>query len=143
MKFDKNSTDQGIGNYLIYYEKIFKDYIIKSDNFGPVITIGWNKRENITFDSKNNILNFRGEVAYVIHQYDRHKEILMKIQEKFLYKFFVCYNNYIEKNEIRINKTNSSFHTNKNMLNYDYYKNIINILITFEFLTIFFSLKKT
>jgi hypothetical protein len=76
--------------------------IIKSDNFGPVMTIGWNKRENITLDSNDNILNFRGEVAYVIHQYDRHKDLLMKIQEKFLYKFFVCSNNYNEKNDMRI-----------------------------------------
>lgn len=142
MKFDKNSTDQGIGNYLIYFEKIFKDYIIKSDNFGPVMTIGWNKKENITLDSNDNILNFRGEVAYVIHQYDRHKDISMKIQEKFLYKFFVCSDNVIKKNEIIINKTNNSFHINKNMINYDYYKNIINVLITFEFLTIFFFIKK-
>ena len=33
------TTDQGIVNYLFYYEKIFKDNIIKSDNYGPIMTI--------------------------------------------------------------------------------------------------------
>ena len=121
VKFDKNSTDQGIGNYLIYYEKLFNDCLIISSNYGPVITIGWNKRENITLDSNDNILNFRNEIASVIHQYDRHPDILMKIQKKFSYKF--------KEGEI-------------NLRSDDYYKNIINILLFSILIIIFFLMKK-
>ena len=84
LKSNHNSTDQGIGNYLFYYEKIFKEYLIKSDNFGQVITIGLTPRENIYLDSNNNILNFKGEIASVIHQYDRKPDIISKINSKFL-----------------------------------------------------------
>ena len=84
LKTNTNSTDQGIGNYLFYYEKLFEEYLIKSDNFGSVITIGLTPRENINLDSKNNILNFKGEIASVIHQYDRKPDIISKINDKFL-----------------------------------------------------------
>lgn len=67
--FNKNSTDQGICNYLFYYEKFLNDCLIKSDNFGPVMTIGANKKSDIHLDSNDNILNFKGEIASVIHQY--------------------------------------------------------------------------
>ena len=60
-------VEQGIGNYMFYYEKIFNDSIIKSDNYGPVITIGRSIRENIFLDSENNILNYAGDIAGVVH----------------------------------------------------------------------------
>lgn len=56
--FNNNSTDQGIGNYLFYFEKFLNDFIIKSDNFGPVMTIGFTNISNIHLDSNYNILNF-------------------------------------------------------------------------------------
>ena len=142
IEFDKNSTDQGIGNYLIYYEKIFNDYIIKSDNYGPVITIWWNNMENIRIDSNNNILNFRGEVASVIHQYGRYFQIEMIIQEKFLYKMFDRFDNFANKNNLKINKSNNTLQTTKKILNDDYYLNIINILIIIQFLITLFLVKK-
>ena len=83
--FNNNSTDQGIGNYLFYYEKFFKDYIIKSDNFGPVITIGFTIFSNIQLDSNYNILNLKGEIASVIHQYYGKKNVTKKVIDKFLY----------------------------------------------------------
>lgn len=78
----KHPVDQSIMNYLIYYEKKFKEYMIFSDNFGPVITLGLTKREYINIDIENNILNFNGKVASIVHQYDRHKDILNLIFEK-------------------------------------------------------------
>ena len=78
-----NAIEQGIGNYLFYYEKIFKDCLIKSDNFGPIMTIGLTKRNNIIFDSKQNILNFRGEIASLVHQYDRKPDIVKIIINRF------------------------------------------------------------
>ena len=56
--------------------------MIFSDNFGPVITLGLTKREYINIDIENNILNFNGKVASIVHQYDRHKDILNLIFEK-------------------------------------------------------------
>ena len=77
------AIEQGIGNYLIYYEKILKDFIIKSDNFGPIMTIGITKSSNINLDSNDNILNFMGEIASVIHQYDRKHDIMKMVSKKF------------------------------------------------------------
>ena len=81
---NKNSTDQGIGNYLFYYEKVFNGSFIKSDNYGPVMTIGRTKRANIELDANQNILNFGGEIAAVVHQYDRKLDIVTIIKNKFL-----------------------------------------------------------
>lgn len=77
--------DQAICNFLIYHEKIFnRSSIIKSENKdGPVMTIGISKLENIHLDLKNNILNEKGKIAAVIHQYDRKCDILKKIKVKF------------------------------------------------------------
>ena len=85
VRFNKNSTDQGIGNYLFYYEKFLNDYLIKSDNFGPVMTIGATKKSDIHLDSNDNILTFKGEIASVIHQYYGKKNITKKICKKYLY----------------------------------------------------------
>ena len=60
------AADQSVVNYLIYHEKILKDSLkIISDEFGPVMTIGLTKRKNINLDSKNNILNYKGQVASI------------------------------------------------------------------------------
>ena len=75
--------DQAIGNYLIYYEKVLKDYIIKSDNFGPVMTLALSKRCNILVDKDNRILNFGGQIASIIHQYDRKLDIKMSIINRY------------------------------------------------------------
>ena len=84
-KLIKNQTsiEQGIANYIFYYEKMFNNCLIKSDNYGPVMTIGLSKTENVTVDSQDNILNFKGEIAAVIHQYDRKKNITMKVINKY------------------------------------------------------------
>jgi len=69
LKTNTNSTDQGIGNYLFYYEKLFEEYLIKSDNFGSVITIGLTPRENINLDSKNNILILKVKYHMAIYNF--------------------------------------------------------------------------
>ena len=80
--FPKN-IEQGIANYLFYYENIFKDCIVKSDNYGPVMTIGLTKPKDIILDPNNNILNFKGEIASVVHQYDRKSELMIKVISKY------------------------------------------------------------
>ena len=84
-KFLANKVrDQAVGNYLIYHDKLFKNSIKKSDNKnGPVMTIGITKRENIKLDNNNNILNEELKVAAVVHQYDRKKDILKILMNKY------------------------------------------------------------
>lgn len=96
-----NSIEQGIANYLFYHEKLFRDYLVKSDNYGPVMTIGLTERSNINLDSKRNILNFNGKIAAVVHQYDRKKYIVRIIKRKFCPKLkpFISINvNFPKKN---------------------------------------------
>lgn len=114
-----NSIEQGIANYLFYHEKFFSDYLVKSDNYGPVMTIGLTERSNINLDSKGNILNFNGKIAAVIHQYDRKKDIVRIIIKKFcpqILKPFISNNdNFVNKDEINIgiNKAIKNNYTGK------------------------------
>ena len=78
------SVDQTILNYLIYVENILKNRtIIFSDEYGPVLTLGLTKRNKIKLDSENNILNFNNQIASIVHQYDRHKDIKKIIKQKY------------------------------------------------------------
>ena len=80
----KKVIEQAVLNYIIYHDKMFNDCIIKSENKdGPIMTIGIAKREDITLDNNDNILNGKGDIAAVIHQYDRKKDILVKIKNKY------------------------------------------------------------
>ena len=78
-------TDQGVANYLISHDKLFNDCLVKSDNDeGRIMTIGISNKENFKFDSENNLKNYKkGEIAAVVHQYDRHKEFTKIVKDKF------------------------------------------------------------
>ena len=81
-----NVIEQAVGNYIIYYEKKFNDCLVKSTNKdGYIMTLARTKRENIILDSKNNILNGKGEIAAVIHQYDRKSDIVKKMINKYIF----------------------------------------------------------
>ena len=133
LEFNTNSTDQGVANYLFYYEKIFNDCLIKSDNFGPVMTIGLSENKNIILDNQNNVLNFKGEIASVVHQYDRKPHIVMRIINKLLYFYNKKINNEFNKIKqshiMKENKTKSI--------------NTIKFLSFLECLTIILLLKKS
>ena len=78
------ALDQSVVNYLIYNENILGNCKkISSDEYGPVITLGLTNRKNIVLDTKNNILNYNGQIASIIHQYDRHPDIKKIIKEKY------------------------------------------------------------
>ena len=83
VKPKKRVVDQGGANYLIYYKKYFNDCIIKGDNHGFVMTIGLTHRKNVFLDNDNNILNFDGKVAAVVHQYDRKKRYIERLKTKY------------------------------------------------------------
>ena len=78
------SVDQTMLNYLIYVENILNNRkIIFSDEYGPVLTLGLTKRNKINLDSDNNILNFNNQIASIVHQYDRYKDIKKIIKQKY------------------------------------------------------------
>ena len=91
--------DQPVLNYFVYYLKKYKDFIIYSNNSGPVMTIGCSHRENISIDSDGNLLNYKGEIPALIHQYDRFPDILKKIKKK--------YGHHIDKSINGINNENN------------------------------------
>ena len=133
---NKTSIEQGIANYIIYYEKKFKNYLIKSDNYGPIITIGLSKPESVIVDSEDNILNFKGEIAAIIHQYDRKKNITMKILNKYCPELI-----YYQKEINEINEYNQNVKYNQikyiNKIN----KIRIHFFIFFYFFTIIIAIK--
>ena len=67
--------DQCIANWLIYHEKMFANNLVPSGNpDGPVITLGLTKPKDIRIDSQGIIRNTNGEIAAVVHMYDRHRK---------------------------------------------------------------------
>ncbi|MBQ7577462.1 MAG: hypothetical protein IJT21_04235 [Synergistaceae bacterium] len=77
-------SDQPTANWFVYHEKLFNDILVTSTNQdGPVMTIGLSERENIKLDSNDNVLNGKGEIAAVVHQYDRKPDIVIKVVDKY------------------------------------------------------------
>ena len=89
------ADDQCIVNYLYYHEKNLSDHIIFSDKDGPVITIGFTQRDHIILDSEDNILNSENQIASIVHQYDRHKDIQLKIKAKYCPEFVYSNNHFL------------------------------------------------
>ena len=94
--------------YLIYYKKLFaNDTIIRNENKNsPILRLAISKNQSFIIDSEDNILNIKGEIVAVIHQYDRHKIIYEKVLKKFS-------NDFLEENE------------DKNLFGYKNYNNTI------------------
>ena len=109
LKNKKRVTDQGGTNYLIHSKKLFNDSIIKNDNHGYVLTIGKSNIKNIFLDNNDNILNYNGEIAAVVHQYDRKHSIASKMKAKFNDSYFYINNSFLIKE--RKNKFNNFIKT--------------------------------
>ncbi len=92
------------------------------------MTIGKTRRENIHLDSENNILNFRGEIASVVHQYDRKHDIASTVINKFCPELIETNKTNIQNDKIILAKKLEKFKMSKK-------SNLIN----FIFLNIFFS----
>lgn len=78
--------EQAVGNYIIYYEKLFDGVVMPSTNYdGYVMTAGFIPPSEVKMDSSGNILNDKGEIAAVVHQYDRQfclvRPMLMKYSQ--------------------------------------------------------------
>ena len=93
--FSFKVVDQGSINYIIYIRKLLKDHILgKGNENGYIMTLCITNRSNIKLDSDDNVLNFKGEVAAVVHQYDRKHDITEIMRRKYSDDVF---NNYINK----------------------------------------------
>ena len=91
------SIEQGVANFLFYHKKIFNNCMLKSDNYGPIMTIGLTKKENLFLDPQNNLLNFDNEIAAVVHQYDRKPHLRNLFKKKFCpedCQYYIKINNY-------------------------------------------------
>ena len=129
-----NIFEQGAINYLIYYKKILNDNIIFMDNNGPILTICVTEKNKITLDSDNNVLNFKGKVAYIVHQYDRKPDIARKFNNK--YKDDIL-NKYFELN--KINETKKVNEEYKEKINKKKRDKIIKKIVLFSFIGISIS----
>lgn len=79
--------EQAVTNFLIYHDKLFNEFLIKSfNNNGSIMTLALTNDSNIKLDDKNNVLNENGEIVAVVHQYDRKHFIVTKIKKKFYNK---------------------------------------------------------
>ena len=75
-----------------------------SDHYGPVMTIALTEPNKIILDLNNNIVNYKEEIALVIHQYDRKIDILKKNKNQFLFFYKRRINNWYESNNLFIKK---------------------------------------
>lgn len=62
--------DQGIHNYLLI-QNLLKDIVVHRNRRGPVLTMGVMSETDFRTDSHGQVLNENGEIAPVLHQYDR------------------------------------------------------------------------
>lgn len=138
-------SDQGLANFLFYYDKIMNNSIVKNDNKGPIMTIGLSNVENITLDYQGNILNYNGEIASVIHQYDRKKEIKMKIIKKFgnqlpkLINEKIIHLSNLSDNRIYNISNSKMVYSSKDIK--DNYRNIISYILFFILFSIIIIIK--
>ena len=131
------NVEQGIANYLFYYKKIFQDCIVKSDNSGPIMTLALTKPENIILDKENNILNFKGEVAAVIHQYDRNHDLTVKVINKYCLEVL-----FFNKTSNEYNDLNNKSLSKQTQKIKEYYKNIIFFILILDLFSIILLIKK-
>ena len=82
--YSKRMSDQNIANYLIYHEGILGDQLVikSNNNDGYVMTIG-TRKELIACNNDGLILNGKGEIAAVVHQYDRKPELVKMVHKKY------------------------------------------------------------
>lgn len=80
----KLGVEQAISNYIIYYEKMFDNCLIRSHNTnGYIMSIELTNPGNIILNIECQVLNGQGEVAAVVQQYDRHASLKKLIEYKY------------------------------------------------------------
>jgi len=72
--------DQGVHNLLLHSGLL--EPVTLHDNAGPMLTLGY-KQELPEVDAEANILNEAGEIAVMVHQYDRREELFRRVRARF------------------------------------------------------------
>ena len=67
--------DQGLHNYLLYVGRLGSVRLLSNET-GPVLTLGYTPRGSVKRNAHGQFLTDGGDVANVLHQYDRHSDIL-------------------------------------------------------------------
>ena len=68
---------------MIYYYKLLENCtVIYSDENGQVLILGLAKRYYIKLENVNNIINNKGQIVSIVHQYNRFKDIKKIILDK-------------------------------------------------------------
>ena len=68
---------------MIYYNKLLENCtVIYSDENGQVLILGLAKRYYIKLENVNNIINNKGQIVSIVHQYNRFKDIKKIILDK-------------------------------------------------------------
>jgi len=84
---ERNGVDQGVHNVLVHdstFLQGMKPYILHANSKGWVWTGGYVPKGSLAFDGENAVLNAAGAPYAVLHQYDRHQDLLAKLKDKFL-----------------------------------------------------------
>ena len=131
-----NLHDQSALNYIIYHKKTYDDCLIKTETKdGYILTLGLAINKSFSFDSENNVLNEKGDIVALVHQYDRKIEIATKLRKKYSYEGKLNITKIIIKNysfEGELNITNKTFIRKDNNLNKK--PNIVPIIIFLIFI---------
>jgi len=114
--YDIKIHDQTATNFLIYYKKLFKDCMIKTDNYkGVILSLHFAKNTNLSYDSEDNLLDYNGKIKVaLVHQYDRLPKLIEKVKKKYCYSSDYSFNlnsslsNTMKANKFNISKVTSS-----------------------------------
>lgn len=83
---DKGCKDQGIHNYLIHTNQVKQVELIPDDE-GPVSTISSYKDvTDVLLDKTKQVRSKQGQLVNVVHQYDRHWQLLWKYNKRYYVK---------------------------------------------------------
>jgi hypothetical protein len=64
--------DQAVHNFLVH-DRMLSELNVYDNDGGPVLTVGI--EDNVLVDANGFIVNKRGDVPNVVHQYDRHWQL--------------------------------------------------------------------
>jgi len=73
--------DQGVHNVIVHDHRV--EGIVCLDNAGPILTLHYVDDRTIRIDPAGRILNTAGQVAHVVHQFDRNPRLVALVRERF------------------------------------------------------------
>jgi hypothetical protein len=74
--------DQGIHNYLIYSGRV--DLDLTDNRAGIIATLHYENPDNIQMDAASGVVTVQGKAPAIIHQYDRHNNLVAFMRDRSL-----------------------------------------------------------